>query len=131
VLKSTRIFYFIYLYLIYIFIIYILFQNIEKEIKEHLKGDAILTYYKNNGILNEEARGILVEILASCIIKINITLYVSFCYRLALITLYIFLMLLSPLFFCSPTFKEFLIVSKKICELFPTETEVKLLYLYN
>lgn len=56
----------------YICIIYFLFQNIEKEIKEHLKGDAVLIYYKNNGILNGEARGILVEISASCMIKIII-----------------------------------------------------------
>ncbi|XP_067210300.1 uncharacterized protein [Linepithema humile] len=74
--------------------------NIEKVIKEHLKGDAVLIYYKNNGILNGEARGILIEILASCMIKINI----------------------------NPTFEEFQIVSKKLCELFPTETEATYVY---
>lgn len=51
---------------------FILFQNIEKEIKQHLKGDAVIIYYTNNGILNGEARGILVDVLASSMIKINI-----------------------------------------------------------
>lgn len=62
------------IHLIYIHLIHFqnIFQDIEKEIEKHLKGDAVLIYYKNNGILNGEARGVLVDILASCMIKINI-----------------------------------------------------------
>lgn len=39
-------------------------------------------------------------------------------------------MLVITFFFFSPSFEEFGIVAKKVCQLFPTETEVKLLYLY-
>ncbi|XP_071573438.1 uncharacterized protein [Temnothorax nylanderi] len=45
--------------------------NLEQILQEHIKGDAILFYYKQHGFLNAEARGILLDIVANYMLKIN------------------------------------------------------------
>ncbi|XP_077271530.1 uncharacterized protein LOC143902471 isoform X2 [Temnothorax americanus] len=75
--------------------------NLEQILQEHIKGDAILFYYKQHGFLNAEARGILLDIVANYMLKIN----------------------------KKPSSYEFGFVSKKICEVFPTEAEDTYYYL--
>lgn len=43
----------------------------QQILQENIKGDAVLFYYKEHGILNGEARGILLEIIANYMLKIS------------------------------------------------------------
>ncbi|XP_011699087.1 PREDICTED: uncharacterized protein LOC105456607 [Wasmannia auropunctata] len=76
-------------------------ENLEQILQDHIKGDAILFYSKQNGFLNAEARGILLDIVANYMLKIN----------------------------KKPSSYEIGLISKKICELFPSETEDTYYYL--
>ncbi|XP_032680381.1 uncharacterized protein LOC116848416 isoform X2 [Odontomachus brunneus] len=69
--------------------------NLKKILQEHIKDEAVLFYYKQHGLLNGKARGILLDIVANHMLKISIR----------------------------PSRDAFALVSRKICQLFPTETE--------